>query len=112
MNIALMCSIQFLVFLLPLIPKSCTNLCVIRLILSCKDIALSEAEKIVESVKESIFATQQGIQKITLSGGLSLKIPSKTLEESLPDVAKLVEKAKESGGNRVAQLRDKADMYR
>jgi len=77
-----------------------------------KDLALNEAEKIVESVKESIFTTQQGIHKITLSGGIILKIPSKTLEESLLDVVKLVEKAKESGGNRIAQLRDKADMFR
>ncbi len=79
---------------------------------SSKDLALSEAENIVQSVKDSIFTTQQGIEKITLSGGISLKIPSKTLEESLPDVAKLVEKAKESGGNRIAQLRDKADKFR
>ncbi|MDD4855230.1 MAG: diguanylate cyclase [Sulfuricurvum sp.] len=77
-----------------------------------KDLALSEAEKIVESVKDSIFTTQQGVQKITLSGAIILKVPSKTLEESLPDVAKLIEKAKESGGNRIAQLRDKADMFR
>lgn len=68
-----------------------------------KDLALSEAEKIVESVKDSIFTTQQGIQKITLSGAIILKIPSKTLEDSLVDVAKLVEKAKESGGNRIVQ---------
>lgn len=79
---------------------------------SSKDLALSEAENIVQSVKDSIFTTQQGIEKITLSGGISLKIPSKTLEESLPDVVKLVEKAKESGGNRIAQLRDKADKFR
>jgi PleD family two-component response regulator len=77
-----------------------------------KDLALSEAEKIVASVNDSIFTTQQGTQKITLSGAIVLKIPSKTLEEALGDVAKLVEKAKESGGNRIAQLRDKADMFR
>lgn len=77
-----------------------------------KDLALSEAENIVESVKDSTFTTQQGIEKITLSGGIILKLPSKTLEESLPDVAKLVVKAKESGGNRIAQLREKADMFR
>ncbi len=77
-----------------------------------KDLALSEAEKIVASVNDSLFSTQQGMQKITLSGAIVLKIPSKTLEEALSDVAKLVEKAKESGGNRIAQLRDKADMFR
>ncbi len=77
-----------------------------------KDLALSEAENIVKSVKDSIFTTQQGIEKITLSGGIILKLPSKTLEESLPEVAKLVEKAKETGGNRIAQLREKADMFR
>lgn len=77
-----------------------------------KDLALSEAEKIVASVNDSIFTTQQGTQKITLSGAIVLKIPSKTLEEALSDVGKLVEKAKELGGNRIAQLRDKADMFR
>ena len=77
-----------------------------------KDLALSEAEKIVASVSDSIFTTQQGTQKLTLSGAIVLKIPSKTLEEALADVAKLVEKAKELGGNRIAQLRDKADMFR
>ena len=39
-------------------------------------------------------------------------IPDLSLEEALVDVSKLVEKAKESGGNRIAQLRDKADMFR
>lgn len=79
---------------------------------SSKDLALAEAEKIVDSVKESLFTTQQGIQKITLSGGIILKLPAKTLEDSLPDVASLVDKAKESGGNCIAQLRNKTDMYR
>jgi GGDEF domain-containing protein len=77
-----------------------------------KESALNEAEKIIASVSESLFLTALGIEKITLSGGIMLKIPSKTLEESLIDAEKLVEKAKESGGNRVAQLRDKVNSYR
>ena len=77
-----------------------------------KDSALSDAEKIVASIHDSIFPTQQGSIKITLSGALLLKIPSKSLEDALMDASKIVTKAKESGGNRVAQLRDGADMYR
>jgi GGDEF domain-containing protein len=77
-----------------------------------KENALSDAEKIVASIKDSIFPTQQGSIKITLSGGLLLKIPSKSLEAALGDATQIVLKAKETGGNRVAQLRDGADMYR
>ena len=50
--------------------------------------------------------------KITLSAGFLLKIPVKSIEEAIDDALKLVEKAKESGGNRIAQLRDRADSYR
>jgi GGDEF domain-containing protein len=77
-----------------------------------KDLALTEAEKIIASVQDSLFLSEQGNFKITLSGGLMLKAPSKTLEESLTAVAQITEKAKESGGNRVAQLRDSFDSFR
>jgi GGDEF domain-containing protein len=79
---------------------------------SSKDVALSDAEKITSSVRESVFPISSGILKITLSGGFMLKAPSKTLEESLSDVIKITEKAKESGGNRIAQLRDTASVFR
>lgn len=77
-----------------------------------KDSALSEAEKVISSVQDSLFQSDQGNFKVTLSAGLMLKAPSKTLEESLTMVAKITEKAKESGGNRVAQLRDGIDQFR
>lgn len=76
-----------------------------------KELALADAEKVVASIHDSIFQTLQGSIKITVSAGLLLKIPSKSLEVSLEDAAKIVVKAKESGGDRVAQLRNGSDMY-
>ncbi|MDO9207758.1 MAG: diguanylate cyclase [Sulfuricurvum sp.] len=77
-----------------------------------KESALSEVEKIISSVSDSIFATSQGAIKITLSAGFIVKIPAKSLEDSLLDVKKVTERAKNSGGNRVAQLRDQVDTFR
>lgn len=79
---------------------------------SSKDNALSDAEKIVHSVHDSAFSTSKGAIKITLSCGILLKTPASTLESAIADAKKILEKAKESGGNRVAQLREKADQYR
>ncbi|MDP3300942.1 MAG: hypothetical protein Q8S36_03140 [Sulfuricurvum sp.] len=76
-----------------------------------KDLALSDAEKIVHSVHDSAFNTAKGPIKVTLSGGFLLKAPVSTLESSILDAHKIMEKAKESGGNRVAQLREKADQF-
>lgn len=77
-----------------------------------KDSALSDAEKIVHSVHDSSFNTAKGAIKITLSGGILLKAPASTLESAIADADKVVAKSKESGGNRIAQLREKADQYR
>ena len=77
-----------------------------------KDSALSDAEKIVHSVNDSSFNTTKGAIKITLSGGFLLKTPASSLEAAIADAKKIVTKSKESGGNRVAQLRGKADKYR
>jgi len=77
-----------------------------------KDSALSDAEKIVHSVHDSSFNTAKGAVKITLSGGILLKTPASTVESAIADAKKIAHKAKESGGNRVAQLREKADQYR
>lgn len=79
---------------------------------SSKDAALSDAEKIVHSVHDSSFNTAKGAIKITLSGGILLKTPASTLESAIDDAKKIAIKSKESGGNRVAQLREKADNYR
>ncbi|HEX5623514.1 MAG TPA: diguanylate cyclase [Sulfuricurvum sp.] len=77
-----------------------------------KDIALNEAEKIVHSIHDSSFLTEKGIIKITLSAGFLLKTPTRSLEDAIADALKIVEKAKESGGNRVAQLRERSDHFR
>jgi PleD family two-component response regulator len=77
-----------------------------------KDAALLESEKIVESTKESLFVTGDTTHRLTLSASLMLKIPSKTIEESIEDGTKILAKAKEQGGNRVAQLRERPDSFR
>ncbi|MBV5321365.1 MAG: diguanylate cyclase [Sulfuricurvum sp.] len=77
-----------------------------------KQIAMEDCEKILHTVEASGFSTAKGVVKITLSGGFLLKIPVKSVDESIEDALLLVQKAKESGGNRIAQLRDRADSYR
>ncbi len=79
---------------------------------STKDAALGDAEKIISSVAESVFPISSGAIKITLSGGFLLKVPSKTLEEALGDAAKISVKAKDAGGNRIAQLRESAGVFK
>ncbi len=79
---------------------------------STKDTALGDAEKIISSVAESVFPISTGAIKITLSGGFLLKVPSKTLEEALGDAAKISVKAKDTGGNRIAQLRESASVFK
>lgn len=70
-----------------------------------KQVALQECETIIQSVQESSFNAQLGPIKITLSAGFLLKPPSKSIDETVDDAIKLIEKAKENGGNRVAQIR-------
>ncbi len=77
-----------------------------------KNTALEECEHIVRSVEEAVFTTSRGALRITLSAGFLLKIPVKGIEEGIEEGIKLIEKAKEAGGNRVAQLRDRADSFR
>lgn len=77
-----------------------------------KEIALNECDKIIQSVEESTFSTAKGPIKITLSAGFLLKAPVKSLEDIIEDGIKLIEKAKENGGNRIAQLRGRSDSYR
>ncbi|HEX5329138.1 hypothetical protein [Sulfuricurvum sp.] len=77
-----------------------------------KKIALEDCEKIIHTVEQSGFNTVTGVIKVTLSGGFLLKIPVKSIDEAIQDALKLVEKAKENGGNRIAQLREQSDSYR
>lgn len=70
-----------------------------------KQLALQECETIVQSIQESGFSAELGPIKITVSAGFLLKPPSKSIEETVDDAIKLIEKAKENGGNRVAQIR-------
>lgn len=76
-----------------------------------KKAALEECEHIVKAVQESTFLTSKGAMRLTLSAGFLLKTPLKSLDEVIADALKLIEKAKENGGNRVAQLREQSDAY-
>lgn len=77
-----------------------------------KQTALEDCEHIVRSIEASVFAVARGTLRMTVSAGFLLKTPGKTVEETTKDALKLIEKAKENGGNRVAQLRDKVDAFR
>lgn len=79
---------------------------------SSKQLAVQEAEQIVTSVGESSFNTSKASIKITLSGGFLLKPPAKSLDDAIKEAIELIEKAKETGGNRVAQRRERFDSTR
>lgn len=76
-----------------------------------KQLALEESEKIIHTVEESSFTTAQGPIKITLSAGCLLKPPAKSIDESIEEALKLIEKAKETGGNHVAQQRSRHNSH-
>ncbi len=78
---------------------------------NAKQAALDECEDIVRLVEAAAFPTSRGEMRITLSAGFLLKTPNKNIEESIEYALKLLEKARENGGNRVAQLRDKLDVF-
>ncbi|MDD2780652.1 diguanylate cyclase [Sulfuricurvum sp.] len=75
-----------------------------------KQLAFQEAEKIIHTVEESSFSTAKGPIKITLSGGFLLKPPAKSIDEATTEAIALIEKAKEIGGNRIAQQRDRKEF--
>lgn len=76
-----------------------------------KQLALEESEKIIHTVEESSFTTAQCPIKITLSAGFLLKPPAKSIDESIEEALKLIEKAKETGGNHVAQQRSRHNSH-
>lgn len=70
-----------------------------------RQLALDDAEKIRETVEESSFNTDKGPIKITLSGGILLKVPAKSIDEIIDDAADLIQKAHASGGNQIGRIR-------
>jgi diguanylate cyclase (GGDEF)-like protein len=77
-----------------------------------KELALQDAEQIIHTVGESSFNTAQASIKITLSGGFMLKPPAKSIDDAIKEAIDLIEKAKETGGNRVAQRRERLIVTR
>jgi GGDEF domain-containing protein len=76
-----------------------------------KKIALSEIYKIISSVNDSVFTSSKGALKITLSAGFILKVPSKSLDDSLIDAKKITKRAKELGGNRIMQQHEVQENF-
>lgn len=70
-----------------------------------RQIALDEAEKIRETVEEASFNTDKGPLKFTLSGGLLVKVPAKTIEDIIVDAAELIKRAQANGGNQIGRIR-------
>ncbi len=73
-----------------------------------KQSAFEDCEKIVHTIEAAGFSTAKGVIRITASAGFILKIPVKSLEDVMEDANKLVQQAKEKGGNRVIELNVRA----
>lgn len=78
---------------------------------SSKNDALQTCEHIVETFAHTPVLFSTGTQKATLSGGFLLKAPSQSLDNTIDEARKLLAIALENGGNKIAQLRPKGDMY-
>lgn len=70
-----------------------------------RQLALDDAEKIRATVQETSFNTNAGPMKFTISGGILLKVPAKSIDEIIEDAAILIEKAQQSGGNQIGRIR-------
>lgn len=78
---------------------------------SSKKEAIEACENLVETFAKTPALLSTGTQKVTLSGGFLLKPPSQSLDAAIDEARKLLAIALENGGNKVAQLRPKGDMY-
>jgi len=78
---------------------------------SSKKEAIEACENLVETFAQTPALLSRGTEKVTLSGGFLLKAPSQSLDDAIDEARKLLAIALENGGNKVAQLRPKGDMY-
>ena len=75
-----------------------------------KDVALNECELIRKSIEEAKFKAPKGESiKVTVSGGFVVKTPNKPLDQTIAHAKEILHAAITQGGNKIAQLRDRAE---
>lgn len=75
-----------------------------------KDIALNDCEQIRKTIEETKFKVPKGESiSITVSGGFVVKTPNKPLDQTITHAKEILHAAISQGGNRIAQLRDRAE---
>ena len=75
-----------------------------------KDAALNDCEQIRKSIEETKFKAPKGETiSITVSGGFVVKTPNKQLDQTIAHAKEILHAAIQQGGNRIAQLRDRAE---
>lgn len=80
---------------------------VLVMIRSKKDSFIDEANKIVQTISELKFSFERfGTLDLTISGGLFYKPNHMLLDDSIKEAKRLLDLAKQSGGNRIARTED------
>ena len=75
-----------------------------------KDIALNDCEQIRKNIEEAKFKAPKGESiKVTVSGGFVVKAPNKPLDQTIAHAKEILHAAIVQGGNKIAQLRDRAE---
>ena len=75
-----------------------------------KDIALNDCEQIRKSIEETKFKAPKGESiSVTVSGGFVVKTPNKQLDQTIAHAKEILHTAIAQGGNKIAQLRDRAE---
>lgn len=80
---------------------------ILVMVRSKKDNFIDEANKIIQTISELKFSFERfGTLNLTMSGGLFTKPNHMLLDDSIKEARKLLDLAKQSGGNRIAQTED------
>ncbi|MDF1881417.1 GGDEF domain-containing protein [Sulfurimonas sp. MAG313] len=75
-----------------------------------KDAALHDCEQIRKTIEETRFKAPKGESiSVTVSGGFVVKAPNKALDQTIAHAKEILHAAIAQGGNRIAQLRDRAE---
>jgi len=75
-----------------------------------KDAALHDCEQLRKTIEETKFKAPKGeVIKVTVSGGFVVKTPNKPLDQTIAHAKEILHAAITQGGNRIAQLRDRAE---
>lgn len=71
-----------------------------------------DCEAMRKSIEETVFTNPQGgTVPFTLSGGLFIKPNNKSLEDAIKQAKEILQTAKTTGKNRIAQIREHAERF-